>query len=288
MIDKAFRREKLDRSPRADSLNIFWLPCVCAWVIFLLCAAPWAVAADPQKDNPYSGDFLTRSTMTGDWGGLRNDLAEKGVTFDLNATQVGQGVVNGGKDISDWQYGGRGNLALKMNTQKLGLWKGGTFTVELEGNWGKAVNLNTGAIMTVNTNQAFPVVGHNVFAVPNVSYTQFVSKHVGFVLGKLDTVASGDLNALAHGKGDDQFMNLAFNINPVLIITVPYSTLGTGVIVLPAEDPEAVVLSLSLVSSVGEANTSGFSELSGNKLTLTGEGRVRTNFFGRTGHQLGG
>ena len=46
----------------------------------------------------YSGDLWSRSTLTGDWWGLRNQLAEKGVTFDLNITQVGQGVVAGGKN----------------------------------------------------------------------------------------------------------------------------------------------------------------------------------------------
>jgi len=54
-------------------------------------------AQDTTPKDPYSGDFLTRSTLTGDWGGLRNEWAAKGVTIDLNVTQIGQGVVNGGK-----------------------------------------------------------------------------------------------------------------------------------------------------------------------------------------------
>jgi porin len=288
MQETASRIKYLMANPKNNGIKMFRLLYIGIFLTCLPFNASLAVAGGQEQDTPYAGDFLRRTTFTGDWAGLRNDLAKKGVTFDLNATQVPQGVVNGGKDLSDWEYEGRGNLTVKMNTQKMGLWKDGAFTVELEGNWGKAVNLNTGAIMTVNTNHAFPVVAHDVFAIPNVSFTQFFGKHVGIVAGKLDTVASGDLNAMAHGKGDDQFMNLAFNINPVLIMTVPYSTLGTGVIVLPAKDPESVVLSLSLVSSIGAANTAGFSELSGNALTLTGEGRVRTNFFGRTGHQLGG
>jgi len=38
----------------------------------------------------------------------------------------------------------------------------------------------------------------------------------------------------------------------------------------------------------GTASTSGFGDLDGNKITVAGEGRVRTDFFGLTGHQLFG
>jgi porin len=251
-------------------------------------AAAFPVAAEETgRSNPYSGEFPARSTLTGDWGGSRNDLAGKGITFDASLTQTGQKVVDGGK-VNSWRNEGRGNLTVGMDTAKMGLWQGGFLTVELEGNWGQAVNLDTGALMTVNTNHAFPVVAATVFAVPAVSLRQWLSKDYSVAIGKLDTIATGDVNAFAHGKGDDQFMNLAFNINPVLIMTVPYSTLGAGVVYQPASDPGALVASLSLVSSVGEANTSGFSELSANALTLTGEVRWRTSFFGRTGHQLVG
>src|SRR5262245_18881376 len=80
-----------------------------------------ARAQDTSPKDPYSGDLLTRSTLTGDWGGFRNEWAAKGITIDLNVTQVGQGVVNGGQS-SAWQYGGRGDLTINLDSQKLGLW----------------------------------------------------------------------------------------------------------------------------------------------------------------------
>ena len=52
-----------------------------------------AGAGEAPSATPYSGDIWNRSTLTGDWGGLRNQLAEKGVTLDLSVTQIGQGVV---------------------------------------------------------------------------------------------------------------------------------------------------------------------------------------------------
>jgi porin len=69
-------------------------------------------------------------------------------------------------------------------------------------------------------------------------------------------------------------------------MTVPYSTLGAGVMVLPTKDPEAALVTLSILSGDGEASTSGFSDLNANTLTFAGEARMRTDFFGLTGHQL--
>jgi porin len=94
-------------------------------VIFLLgiSLGTRALAQDSSPKDPYSGDLWNRSTLTGDWGGVRNEWAAKGVTIDLDITQIGQGVVNGGKSGA-WQYGGRGDLAINLDSQKLGLWPG--------------------------------------------------------------------------------------------------------------------------------------------------------------------
>ena len=82
-----------------------------------------------------------------------------------------------------------------------------------------------------------------------------------------------------HGKGSTKFMNTAFNVNSILLTTVPYSTLGTGIIVLPTKDPNQAIVSFIVLSSTGKASTSGFDDLDGDNLTLIGEGRVRTDFF---------
>ena len=99
------------------------------------------------------------------------------------------------------------------------------------------------------------------------------------------TSPSGDMNEFAHGKGDTQFMNAAFNFNPLLAFTVPYSTLGTGVIVLPTKDPKEAIVNVMVLQANGQPNTSGFGDLDGNKIVLAASGRVRTDFFSLTGHQ---
>jgi porin len=245
--------------------------------------------AEADTSSNYSGDLLKRSTLTGDWGGLRNEWAAKGLTFDLSITQVGQGVVNGGTS-GVWQYGGRGDIVFNADSQKLGLWPGGFFNLELEGNWALSVNQNTGALMPVNVSQTVPLPPGDIFGVPAWNFTQFLSPYAGLTIGKFATVTntSGDMNEFAHGKGATQFMNMAFNFNPLIAFTVPYSTLGTGVIVLPTKDPKEAIVSLLVLSANGTATTSGFNDLNGNAIVVAGEGRVRTDFFGLTGHQLFG
>lgn len=257
-------------------------------LIFLLAVflGDRAMAAEALSPTPYSGDIWTRSTLSGDWWGLRNELAAKGVTLDVSVTQVGQGVVNGGKSGA-WEYGSRGNITLNLDSQKLGLWPGGFFNLEAEGNWASAVNSKTGALLPVNENQIFPWPDSQNFNVPAWNFTQFFSPYAGLFIGKLETTG-GAANEFAHGKGDTQFMNLAFNLDPVVLFTVPYSTLGTGLIILPTKDPKEAFVNFSVMQTNGDPRVSGFSDLNGNKLTFAGEGRIRTDFFGLTGHQLFG
>ena len=253
-------------------------------------------AQETPSANLYSGGFWTRSTLSGDWWGLRNELAAKGVTLDMSLTQSTQGIVHGGKDTG-WQYGGgRGDIILHLDTQKLGLWPGGFLNVEAEGNFipadqlGKSINGRAGSLMFVNNSQIYPTPAGDNFNLPALNFTQFLSPYFGLTIGKYATItsSSGDMNEFAHGKGDTQFMNMAFNLNPVIAFTVPYSTLGTGVIVLPTKDPKQAIVSFFLLSSTGKASTSGFDDLNDDNLTFAGEGRVTTNFFGLTGHQLFG
>ena len=81
-------------------------------------------------------------------------------------------------------------------------------------------------------------------------------------------------------------MNMAFNVNPLVAFTVPYSTLGTGLVVLPTKDPNEAVITLFLMSATRNPTNSGFGDLNDDNLLVAAEGRVRTNFFGFTGHQL--
>lgn len=229
----------------------------------------------------YTGDIWNRSTLTGDWGGTRQELARKGFTVDWYLVQVGQTVFSGGRDTG-WEYGGRTNATFNLDTGKMGLWPGGLLTVQTEGQFGKTVNPKTGAIMPVNSNGVFPEPGDTEWTIPSVMYMQFLSPQIGVFLGKLDTT-SGDSNAFADGKGNEQFMNLAFIANPALLLSTPYSTLGGGLMFVPTHD---LHITFSIFDPNGRADTTGFDEPFADGPAYALEGRLTTHFFGLTGHQL--
>ena len=54
----------------------------------------------------YSGDLWHRPALTGDWGGARQKLMDKGVRFNMNLTQTYQGNVAGGKINRGYYQGG--------------------------------------------------------------------------------------------------------------------------------------------------------------------------------------
>src|SRR5262245_711168 len=56
--------------------------------------------------------FGTRHSLSGDWGGARTDLANKGIQFGLQWNQYLQGVTDGGRDHTT-QYGG--NVVSSLN-----------------------------------------------------------------------------------------------------------------------------------------------------------------------------
>ena len=57
----------------------------------------WRAAAlrTPPPRVYRGGDFWQRDTLTGDWGGTRNEMTRRGFTADFSLTQIFQGVARG-------------------------------------------------------------------------------------------------------------------------------------------------------------------------------------------------
>ncbi len=138
---------------------------------------------------------------------------------------------------------------------------------------------------TYYNEQFYPMPGSGQLNIPALTFTQFFSEYAGLFAGKID-MTSGDANAFAHGKGDTQFFNLALNFDPVALLAAPYSTLGAGIVLMPDKDPGRAVITVSAISSDGRANSSGFDTLMKGNTAYAIEGRMKTGFFGLTGHQL--
>jgi porin len=245
-----------------------------------LLAPPAGAQVEPPKT--YGGDLWSRPRLTGDWGGVRDDMAKRGVTIDVDLSQFPQGVASGGRQTG-FGYSGVGDYTLNVDTGKLGLWPGGFLKAHLENRFGSTVNGKAGAVEAVNGYALFPEPNGSAVALPNLTFAQFLAKWVGLYVGKIETLG-GDENEFAH-YDPNKFMNLGFDFNLTLGL-VPFSALGGGIILLPTEDPAEAIINISVLDSDGKMTTTGFDNFFTHGVMMAGEARVRIKPFGLTGHQL--
>jgi hypothetical protein len=98
---------------------------------------------------PNHGGICGRALSHRDWGGLRSKLADRGVQFESNVTQIYQGVASGGTNRTG-RYSGSTDMVLKLDFHKLGLWPGGFLLVEAQVPFGNTV-IPTRGDSAVNT-----------------------------------------------------------------------------------------------------------------------------------------
>jgi porin len=229
----------------------------------------------------FTGNLWNRAKLTGDWGGLRSKLANRGVQLDVDTVHLFQNNTSGGLDRTG-RYVGTAEIVLKLDSNKMGLWPGGFLLARGEASFGTGVNTATGAVIPVNTEPVLQLPARDEMILSHVVFTQSLSEKFAVAIGKLDTT-EGDANEFAHGRGDDKFMNLAFSLNPVALRTVPYSTLGMGFVFLPTKD---LIMSFSAIDTEGVTTRTGFDTLFKDGTTLATEARLTVRPFGLTGHHL--
>ena len=222
-----------------------------------------------------------RPTLTGDWGGLRTDLAESGINFQADLTQFYFGVVDGGLE-REFRYSGHGDYVVNIDAGKLGLQQGLFVKIRAEHRFGESFAGATGALLPSTLLADLPTPETEELLITNLLFTQALSENFVVFAGKLDTL-DGDANAFAHGRGKTQFSNTAFIASPIALRTVPYSTLGAGFAWLENGEP---IFNFSILNPTETIRTAGFNELFEEGVTLTAELRLPTQFFDRPGHQL--
>jgi len=166
-----------------------------------------------------AGDFRYRTQLSGDWGGLRTDLARHGFFFDLYTTSAYQDVASGGLKTGNTSIQNT-QLSINVDTGRAGLWPGGIFHVSLESRYGSSSPQNTftvGSSVPQYTGLAFP----GPYFVHDVLPTEY------FLLQSLTpkfAVILGKANVLIHADqtffGNDYkyyFANLNFNKNPIAL-----------------------------------------------------------------------
>ncbi len=213
--------------------------------------------APTEPATSFGGPLLERSTLTGNWGGARDELAKHGLTIDLHGVYNFQGVASGGTGLGD----GTGNLfsgdlSLALDTGKAGLWPGGFLKMRMDARGGDSVLGRVGAISPVNNEALIPNVpgrlGESAWAITELSYTQFLSEKFGVILGLLNTT-SGDSNPIAGSIiANDHFMNTGFLYSPAEAAVMPTVTLGGGLIFVPSKNIQGTFM------VVGSTETAGY------------------------------
>jgi porin len=241
------------------------------------------VASTPVLAQPYpmpptwGGDFSSRPRLTGDWGGVRDELGAKGVVIDVDLTVTPMDVLSGGKSTGGDTWGNV-DYTLNVDTQKLGLWPGGFLNVSLDTSFGTALN-NSGTIAPVNTAFLIPAPNDRTTALMGATFMQFLSAKFGLLFGKIDTLSSGQQEF--YGNYQTQFVNAAFSF-PLTAAFVPISAFGGGVIVLPTKD---ISLSLLALSSDGTPTNNDIGDAFSKGAMVLGGGAMTVKPWGLVGHQ---
>lgn len=268
-----------------------WSPRWCLAAIAAIAMAAIAPAQQPNATDDtlcpaadiaslYSGPFLERQNLTGDWYGYRSELRDRGITFDLSTTQFYQGITRGGLDRA-FLYGGRNDYFVNMDGEKLGFWKGSHVTLHAETRYGQTANDITGALVPVNLMLAEPRPYGTVTALTDVRFTQYLSENLFVYAGKINTL-DDFVQPLTGARGLNGFLNTALIFNPVQARTLPYSTFGTGFVYLVDGEP---LLTLSVFDTNNTPTISGFETFFNNGVTILAESNFPTTFFGLPGHQ---
>lgn len=229
----------------------------------------------------YTGDLRHRSRLTGDWGGWRTKLAEKGVQLDVDYTQYLQGIADGGiEERTD--YGGHVDYLAHLDLMRMGLLPGALITFRAESRYGQSVNPIVGVVLPVNTPAFFPLLDQLdediAITVTDLSYTQFLAPWLGVTVGKVDTL-DADLNEFASGRGKSQFMGANFLFDSTLALRMPYSTLAVAALLMPAK---WLTINASVLNTKDSSTASGFSDFDDGQ-TASAEADFQYRLLGRPG-----
>ena len=83
------------------------------------------------------GDFSARTQVTGDWGGLRTDLAQSGLFIDVYTTSYYQDVASGGLRPGS-SFVQNTQASFNLDTGRARLWSGGLLHCTLQSRYGSS------------------------------------------------------------------------------------------------------------------------------------------------------
>ena len=165
-----------------------------------------------------AGDFKDRTQLTGDWGGVRTELASRGYFFDLYSTSAYQDVASGGlKNGSAFLQNTQ--LSINVDTGRAGLWSGGLFHVTLESRNGSSPQntFTVGSVVPQYTGLTVPgPFFTNDFLPTEYFLVQSLRPKFSVLLGKINVLNICD-RTLFGNSYKDTFANVNFLKNPMAL-----------------------------------------------------------------------
>lgn len=199
----------------------------------LMAASAAAQTGGPAEEAKLSDvGLMARETLTDNWFGLGEKLAEAGIAVGLNVVQVSQTNARGGLSAGSatGRFSGRYDFDIDVNMSRLVRIPGGRLYGQLRGGWSNGINdTAVGSLFNVNG----VAVGDRAGDIWQLYYEQSFDFAEAFIrLGKLDLTAgftcrelpgSFDGNSFAADEAT-QFLNAALVHNP----TIPFPEPGAG------------------------------------------------------------
>jgi porin len=217
----------LSKSVRAYSI---------AWAVVLLSAAD--AAAQTPAPAPVI-DWLKQPEATGDWGGERKKLLDKGTKIDASFTQFFDWVPVGDDDRG-FDYGGKFDVKVKSNLSKA-LWEGFSVDGHFEVRYGDVPLLAGGTLIPTSTALLFPESDGTHAKVSSLYGSQLLENRFVLQFGRFNALDLYNAHPFTGGEGIDRFMNLSLTAPPVSARTVPPSFEGVLFSVLKGQHPALTV-----------------------------------------------
>lgn len=215
---------------------------------------------EPEKKKTRLEGWVTGDYLTGDWRGFRTQLEEKGIKFGSSylggpAKKFRGGGIGNRKELKGY---GLYNLELTLDTEKMGLWKGGTFYTLYQNKRGMGLTRDY-----MGDRQTLDSYDFRTMNQLSAYWYQHVWKDGKYRIkaGKQD--ANSEFCGLYHGF---DFLNTSFSIMPSMgaFPTYPEPAMGITAAVSPNDK---FTIKNGTFDARGRGSISGFNTAFGSKAT---------------------
>lgn len=250
--------------------------------------------ANVEGDPTYSDDIAVRDvsycdmSLASGWLArfqcCQKQMAAAGIVYNGDVVQFYQGVASGGGE-REFEYGGKVDQFLTLDSTRLGMWQGMIVAMHAETRFGQDVNQEAVGLAPVNVAMLYPNANEHDTAITGLSFMQALDEKWQVNFGKFNGLDMFYMLYPETGRGVNGFMNATMVIPLALARVFPLSFLGAGVTKLQGSQVQG---SLLVYDPNDCTTTSGFDQLGNNGVNIMGTWRFFTEPAGLPGSHMFG